>query len=462
MSEKKETFFTKKRNEMPKKMFPKYMLTTLLYWITWKQETAKKYKSSDILLQVGEYPKVYQKDNGWWISIVDAFKIDDELMESFFAYVTPEKVKNDLVLKETQTWSKTLDADFATSLNKNLHYNKDTAEEEWQIPLICSEQSDHSTVSRFRINLFKTKWKKSFVFRTIPSEIPDFHAFWMEEIMLQFVDVEKWMLFITWPTGSWKSTTMAAIVNEMNKKKRHHIVSLEDPVEFTFPNINCVFSQREVWMDTDSFARWLKSALREHPNVIIIWEMRDVETISWAIEAAETWHLVIATLHTFNAAKTVDRIVSAFPTDEQNLIATKLSSVFVWAISQMLAPKIGGWVVALNECIRVNGAIQTNIKEMKSEAIWPAADADPNSMTMVDHCLRLIKEGKIEQRFVLEMFSREDEDSYDLMKVKLKRDQLYFEHDDPREYDEKQYEDYLREKERDKNEGVSDFNISND
>jgi len=222
-------------------------------------------------------------------------------------------------------------------------------------------------IARFRANYFYQKRGLGAVFRIIPSKILSVEELNLPETVLKFTRLSRGLVLVTGPTGSGKSTTLAAMIDYININRKEHILTIEDPVEFVHKNKNCLVNQREVLTHTGSFSMALRAALREDPDVILVGEMRDLETIELAITAAETGHLVFGTLHTNSAAKTVDRIIDAFPSDRQAQIRTMLSESLKGVISQQLlkrADKPGR--VASVEILYVNSAVANLIREGKT------------------------------------------------------------------------------------------------
>ena len=225
-------------------------------------------------------------------------------------------------------------------------------------------------VARFRANYYYERENLAAAFRIIPPRPLTLDELNAPAIFKQLVKREKGLILVTGPTGSGKSTTLAAMLNEINEYYRKHIITIEDPIEFAHPHKKSLFSQREVGRDTKSFLRALRASLREDPDVILIGEMRDKETIGAAITAAETGHLVFATLHTNSADQTINRIVNVFPAEEQDQIRTQLSMALNAVISQVLIPKIGGGRIAAHEIMINTPAIANLIRENKIPQIY--------------------------------------------------------------------------------------------
>ena len=206
--------------------------------------------------------------------------------------------------------------------------------------------------TRFRVNIFSQRGTYAIVLRVIPEGVPSIESLALPRELVNISRLKNGVVLVTGPTGSGKSTTLAAIINQINNEHAYHIVTIEDPVEYMHRHIKSTVNQREVGTDTKSFALALRAALRQAPKVILIGEMRDVETIEIALEAAETGHLVLSTLHTIDAAKTVDRIIGVFPKDQEQQIRTRFAQSFRYVISQRLIPKIGGGRIAALEILK--------------------------------------------------------------------------------------------------------------
>jgi twitching motility protein PilT len=206
---------------------------------------------------------------------------------------------------------------------------------------------------RFRVNIFMQRGSCAIVMRVIPSVIPDFDALNLPEELKKIIGLRNGIVLVTGPTGSGKSSTLAAIIDRINKEQFYHVLTIEDPIEFLHPHRNCIVNQRELHSDTPNFALALRAALRQAPKVILVGEMRDKETIEIAMEAAETGHLVLSTLHTIDASKTVERIVGAFPMAEQHTLRNRLAKSFRYIVSQRLAPrKDGAGRIAIIEILK--------------------------------------------------------------------------------------------------------------
>jgi twitching motility protein PilT len=207
-----------------------------------------------------------------------------------------------------------------------------------------SADLSYSLVSRtrFRVNIFSQRGTYSVVLRVIPGRIPTVEELGLPAQIEAVADERNGIVLVTGPTGSGKSTTLAAIINKINREKPVHIITIEDPIEYLHPHNVATINQREVGSDTQTFALALRAALRQAPKVILVGEMRDLETVQIALEAAETGHLVLSTLHTIDASKTIDRIVGIFPKNEERQVRTRFAQSFRWIISQRLIPKEGG------------------------------------------------------------------------------------------------------------------------
>ena len=276
-----------------------------------------------------------------------------------------------------------------------------TLDEEQQKILIKDKEFDYSfafgDIARFRVNAFHERGKLAAAFRLIPNVIKNINDLGMPAVVETFADFPRGLVLVTGPTGSGKSTTLAALIDKINREKATHIITIEDPIEYTHKSIRSVIVQREVHYDTFSFAAALRSALREDPDVVLIGEMRDLETIQAAITIAETGHLVFATLHTNSAAQSIDRMVDVFPSHQQPQIRTQLSNILMAICAQRLVPAISGGRIPATEIMIANSAIRALIRDGKTHQIDNAIQtgADQGMQTMDRTLAKLVQSGTI-------------------------------------------------------------------
>ena len=254
-------------------------------------------------------------------------------------------------------------------------------------------------VARFRVNAFNQDRGPAAVFRTIPSVVLSLDDLGAPAIFRELVDKPRGLILVTGPTGSGKSTTLAAMLDHINDTHRAHILTVEDPIEFVHQSKKCLINQRELNKDTHSFKNALKSALREDPDIILVGELRDLETIRLAMTAAETGHLVLATLHTSSAPKTIDRIVHVFPAEEKSMVRSMLSESIQAVIAQTLLKKVGGGRVAAHEIMVGTSAIRNLIREDKIAQMYSMIQTGQNDgMQTLDQCLeKLLRDRQISQ-----------------------------------------------------------------
>jgi len=289
------------------------------------QEAVSKW-ASDIIISPNNYPAVKKS---WEILYLDNYgKISDENFKKEIFSLIPEKLKDQ--------FTQELELDFAIQV---------------------------SSLWRFRVNAFKQRSGFGLVFRIISTVVPEFSTLNIPEIIKSFSDRKSGLVLITGGVWSGKSTTLASLINEINKNHRKHIITIEDPIEFIHESNNSLIEQREVGSSTQSFENGLKYALRQASDVIMLWEMRDLETFRLALRAAETWNLVFATLHTSGAARTVSRIVDMFPGDEKDYIRAQLAESLLWVIWQDLIKKDDGSRIPATEVMVKNKAIENMIRE---------------------------------------------------------------------------------------------------
>jgi twitching motility protein PilT len=252
-------------------------------------------------------------------------------------------------------------------------------------------------LARFRVNAFNQSRGVAAVFRTIPSKVLTLSDLGAPPIFQTIAENPRGLVLVTGPTGSGKSTTLAAMVDYINETHNHHIITIEDPIEFVHQSKSCLVNQREVYRDTKSFNAALRSALREDPDIILVGEMRDLETIRLALTAAETGHLVFGTLHTTSAAKTIDRIIDVFPGAEKDMVRSMLSESMRAVISQTLLKKNGGGRIAAHEIMIGIPAIRNLIREDKVAQMYSVIQTGMvHGMQTMDYCLKqLVSRGLV-------------------------------------------------------------------
>ncbi|KAB3527594.1 type IV pilus twitching motility protein PilT [Alkaliphilus serpentinus] len=268
--------------------------------------------------------------------------------------------------------------------------------------LDCSYSSPG--LGRFRVNIFKQRGSYGLALRQVPLNTPSMETLGIPPVVKELANKPRGLILVTGPTGSGKSTTLASMIDLINREKSYHILTLEDPIEYIHKHNKSIVNQREIGNDSNSFSNALRSALRQDPDVILVGEMRDLETISIAITAAETGHLVLSTLHTLGAAKTIDRIIDVFPPHQQQQIRVQLASVIQGVISQQLLPqKDGRGRVAAFEVMVANPAVKNLIREGKTHQIQNSIQTGSKyGMQLMDSCLiNLFKKDLIDQETLL-------------------------------------------------------------
>ncbi len=265
-------------------------------------------------------------------------------------------------------------------------------------------------VARFRVNAFNQNRGAGAVFRTHPSKVLTMEDLGMGKVFQKISDFPRGIVLVTGPTGSGKSTTLAAMMDYINESRYEHILTIEDPIDFVHESKKCLVNQREVHRDTLGFAEALRSALREDPDIILVGELRDLETIRLALTAAETGHLVFGTLHTTSAAKTIDRVVDVFPAEEKSMVRSMLSESLQAVISQTLMKKNGGGRIAAHEIMIGTAAIRNLIREDKVAQMYSAIQTGGAlGMQTLDQCLQgLVKKGLVARQAAQEKAKNPD------------------------------------------------------
>ena len=263
----------------------------------------------------------------------------------------------------------------------------------------------------FRVNAFMKLGKISFVLRQIASKAKSIEELWLPEWVKKFVVAKQWLVLITWPTGSWKSTSMVSILDQINETRSEHILTIEDPIEFIFENKKSIFSQREVWKDTQSFSAAMRSAFREDPDIIVVGELRDKETIALAIELAETGHLVFGTLHTSGSVSTISRITSFFPAEIQSSIYARLWECICGVLSQRLVPTREGWDrIGMYELMVGTLGIRNIISSGKLTQLHSTIETGKSDgmITMKEYAQNLFHEWLIDEKDYIHYFRDND------------------------------------------------------
>jgi twitching motility protein PilT len=300
------------------------------------------------------------------VGLPPVLRVDGNLLQAPYEAFTPQtsqRICYDILTDEQiQKFESTLELDFSYSLGR---------------------------VCRFRVNLFRDRGTVAAAFRTIPTKIPTIDDLQLPPIVEKMTHMKRGLILVTGPTGSGKSTTLAAMLNHINAHRSEHILTIEDPIEYLHSHKMSVINQREIGQDTKAFSNALRAALREDPDVILVGEMRDLETMSLAVSAAETGHLVFATVHTNSAASTVDRIVDSFPPGQQEQIRLQLSNNLQAVFTQQLLPRISGGRVCIQEIMIATPAIRNLIREAKAHQITSMIQTSGNvGMQTMDMCLR--------------------------------------------------------------------------
>jgi len=331
-------------------------------------ESMVNYDASDLYLTFWETP-VYRI---YWetLRVQGLAKLDDNMLKSFWNLLIKTDADKDL-------FQKNMSVDLWVSLNGR----------------------------RYRVNVSKQRTHLMVVARLLAEKVPTIDSLWLPQIFKALMNRTSGLIFVAWPTGSWKSTTLAAMVEEVNMYKHRHIITIEDPIEYMFNPQNCIFEQKQLWRDITSFASAMKYALRQRPDIILFWEARDPESLENAMALAETWHLVITTIHSRSVEQTVNKIISMFPTDKQDQIRNNLSENLVAIIVQkLLKRKDWNGMIPAHEIVLNNTAIENAIREDKLNQIDNVISTNRAAwMQLLDDDLaRLVIEWKVDLQDTVE------------------------------------------------------------
>lgn len=272
--------------------------------------------------------------------------------------------------------------------------------------------------NRYRVNCFTNIRGKAIAMRQISYEIPTLEVLWLWETIREMCKKQKWLILMTWPTGSGKSTNLAAMIDFINSNYKKHIISIEDPIEFVYKDKKSLVHQREVGIHTKSFTKAMKSCLREDPDVILIWEMRDPETIRSALTLAETWHLVLSTLHTNDTVQTIDRIVDVFPEGQQEQIRMQLAMSLVWVIAQRLISRTDKeWRIPARELLLNNDAVRNLIITWNTHQLYSVIEIEQKRwMILMDSYLIALYKKWIISEESLKSYARDKDNLRSLLK----------------------------------------------
>jgi len=333
-------------------------------------------------LHISSDSKIKIRNKNWEIE-----EISEDILD--WIWIIPKNTVKEIII--SVIWEK-----WFGTFEKNMEYDSSYMIESWD---------------RYRVNCyFDTNWY-SVAMRLIPSEVPTLEQLWLGLQIENLCKKSKWLVLVTWPTWSGKSTNLAAMINYINTNQKKHIITIEDPVEFAFKSKQSLINQREVWSQTHWFSNAIRASLREDPDVIMIWEMRDPETIKAAITLAETGHLVFSTLHTNDSVQTVDRIIDVFPWSQHNQIRMQLSQSLAWIISQRLLPRIDkNWRVAAREVLLTNDAVKNLIQSWKTHQLYSVLEVWKKEwMILMDKYLQILFTKKMISKETLMSYARDKE-----------------------------------------------------
>ena len=345
---------------------------------------SSKNKYPDIHINSGHFP-IYRNHN-WEIETIKQIELNNQKYDS-------PKLSKELVREIIQIiiWEKNM-----IIFEQTMEFDTSYLYENWD---------------RYRVNCYKDNNWYSIALRIIPNKIPTLEELWLWQKVKEICTKSKWLILITWPTGSWKSTNLAAMINYINQTQKKHIITIEDPVEFSFKSDKCLINQREIGSSTKWFPQAIRASLREDPDIIMVGEMRDPETIKAALTLAETGHLVLSTLHTNDSVQTVDRIVDIFPTNQQKQIRMQLAMSLVGIMSQRLIPRSDkDWRVAVREMLIATDAAKNIIISGKTHQLYSVLEIwTKDWMILMDKYLIALYNKKIISKEILMSYIRDKE-----------------------------------------------------
>ena len=358
-------------------MNPKDLLDNMLKYITLEHY-------SDLHINTNNKAKI--RDKTWEIVSLESIIIDWNTF--VLPFMDPDLVKNIIIALIWQGWYEFFE--------KQMEFDSSYMIE-W-----CD---------RFRVNCYMdTKWY-SIAMRRIPNAIPTLKELGLWDQVANMLNKSKWLILVTWPTWAWKSTNLATMIDYINNNFKKHIITIEDPVEFAFTSNKSLINQRELWSHTRWFDEAIRASLREDPDVIMVWEMRDPETIKAAITLAETWHLVLSTLHTNDSVQTIDRIVDVFPSWQQKQIRMQLAMNLVWVISQRLLTRADlTWRIAAREILITNDAVKNLIITWKTHQLYSVLEVwQKQWMILMDKYLHALFDKQLITKETLMSYVRDKE-----------------------------------------------------
>lgn len=347
-------------------------------------EISNKNKFPDIHLNTNK--KAIMRHHNWDLETLETLDFDGQIID--FPILTKEDI---------------------SEIIKIIAWNEGLLKFEENFELDTSYKYEEK--ARYRVNCYMDTAWYNIAMRIIPTEIPSLEDLWLGDTIKEMCNKNKWLILVTWPTWSWKSTNLAAMIDYINSNFKKHIITVEDPVEFSFNSKKSLINQRELWNHTKWFPEAIRRALREDPDVIMLWEMRDPETIKAAITLAETGHLVLSTLHTNDTVQSVDRIIDVFPSGQQEQIRMQLALSLVWIVSQRLVPRIDkDGRIAAREILINNDAVRNLVITGKTHQLYSVIEVWWKQwMVLMDKYLSILYKKWIINKETMESFARDKE-----------------------------------------------------